>query len=145
MSFLSLKLPENDPNSSSSLSPLSNPEQQRVFLCNYCRRKFYSSQALGGHQNAHRTERNLAKKNRELISSVVRHHSGNMSQPIPKSGSGGSSNHRFMQPPVMMGVNHDHEYVGSSANYQGRGLDYCYKVESSDQQDFSKLDLTLKL
>lgn len=152
---LNLSLRNNELNldlidrSSLSSSPPLNPSEPRVFSCNYCRRKFYSSQALGGHQNAHKLERTLAKKSRELSSSV-RPHSGSSNRSGSISSHGQASN-----------IEHDHHHgygrFMSEMSYGRREMDYDSRIEShqywnkggyqteSVQEDYSQIDLSLRL
>ncbi|EXB80942.1 Zinc finger protein 2 [Morus notabilis] len=138
---LHLSPPTNQLNLDLVLDPSSSPsspsEPTKVFSCNYCQRKFYSSQALGGHQNAHKLERTLAKKSRELTSVVVRAQS-----------TGGGPSHS----PVGLGqargwVEHDQGFYdhGRFGSWSSNG----YRVDHQNgvhQEDINaQIDLSLRL
>ncbi|KAL8156168.1 zinc finger protein 1-like [Apium graveolens] len=124
-------------------SDLSTRTSRTMFPCEFCTRKFYSVHALGGHQNAHRTERSEARRKRmtKLMDIAVRR-------------SLGVQAHAFVQKPSREGILASARITVSSQDCDMKvpytlaewpGGFHMDRKPLEELSDAEKLDLNLKL
>lgn len=121
-SDLELKLFNSTPARASESSNEATPKQRRssdarTFSCSFCKREFSTSQALGGHQNAHKQERALAKRRNGLVDVVPSFGPPNY-HPYYNPYSNFNSFHTSFATRSSLGVQGDSSAIHKPASYQ---------------------------
>ncbi|KVI10819.1 zinc finger protein 2-like [Cynara cardunculus var. scolymus] len=139
--WLNLRLGQNE----GSSCVRSRSTSMKVYACSFCGRKLHSPQALGGHQNAHRRERDSArrypafhvKQSTDVDSHLLARTPGTDDETTVA---------RFADNGAGYGVASVQLYAAERAvDLKSSGSSYSYPEPSSDQFDPNTLDLNLKL